>query len=172
MARLGYSGPPCSRVPANVPFTHPARAKPRSLWLTGHQRGSALGSRGAFAWFQRQNRIRGRFPQGPQAGVEVQFMARQCVPTPLDGSQVIERRPRSKTPPESLRGPVVRRSGRPGWLPGRPRASALAKASPTCRFPRQIESGGRRSVEIKRPTPVPPKIGRAPPGGFAADTPV
>ncbi len=74
---------------------------------------------------------------GPQAGVEVQFTARQCVPTALDGSQVIERRPRSKTPPESLRGPVVRRSGRPGWLPGRPRASALAKASPTCRFQRQ-----------------------------------
>jgi len=40
---------------------------------------------------------------GPQAGVEVQFTARQCVPTTLDGSRVIERRPRSKTPPESSR---------------------------------------------------------------------
>ncbi len=40
---------------------------------------------------------------GPQAGVEVQFTARQCVQTTLDGSQVVEGRPRSKTPPESSR---------------------------------------------------------------------
>jgi hypothetical protein len=53
---------------------------------------------------------------GPQPGVEVQSTARQCVPTALDGSQVIEGRPRSKTPPESLRGAVVRRRAtrRPG----------------------------------------------------------
>ena len=129
---------------------------------------------------------------GPQAGVEVQFTARQCVPTALDGSQVIERRPRSKTPPESLRGPIVRRSGRPGWLPGRPRASRSPRHRPRAdpariesggRLPRpqagtgwqgwkyqnlfpgeadrnlgaRIESGGRRSVEI-RPASVPPKV--------------
>ena len=41
--------------------------------------------------------------EGPQAGVEVQFTERQCVATALDGFRVIERRPRSKTPSESLR---------------------------------------------------------------------
>ena len=46
--------------------------------------------------------------EGPQPGVEVQFTARQCVPTALDGSQVIEGRPRSKTPPESSRWRLLR----------------------------------------------------------------
>ncbi|MGA7702562.1 MAG: hypothetical protein WCB27_23435, partial [Thermoguttaceae bacterium] len=41
---------------------------------------------------------------GAQAGVDVQFTARSCVPMAPDGSRVIKGRPRSKTPPESLRG--------------------------------------------------------------------
>ena len=35
---------------------------------------------------------------GAQAGVEVQFTTRQCVPTALDGFRVVQGRPRSPTP--------------------------------------------------------------------------
>ena len=100
---------------------------------------------------------------GAQAGVEVQFTARHAFRWPWmapESSKVVRARKRPRNPCVG-RCPAITSP----WMapPGRPRASALAKTLPTGRFPRQIESGGRRSVEIKRPTPVPPKIGRAPP---------
>jgi hypothetical protein len=67
----------------------PRRGAPEAIleqWLGNGQAGTEHGGKG-----------------GPQAGVEVQFTARQCVQTALDGSQVVEGRPRSKTPSESSR---------------------------------------------------------------------
>ncbi|MFZ1937019.1 MAG: hypothetical protein WAU84_25055, partial [Thermoguttaceae bacterium] len=62
---------------------------------------------------------------GAQAGVDVQFTARSCVPMAPDGSRVIKGRPRSKTPPESLRGTL---SGDHVALDGSPGASEGVRA--------------------------------------------
>ena len=75
--------------------------------------------------------------EGPQPGVEVQFTARQCVPTALDGSQVIKQRLRLKNTPRNRRVGRCSAIRSPWMAPGSSEASALANPCTTCRFRRQ-----------------------------------
>ncbi len=97
---------------------------------------------------------------GPQAGVEVQSTARQCVPTALDGSGVIERRPRSKTPPESSRWSMSGDQVAPDGSRVVRRCPRSPRRLPDHDSGARIDSGGRRPPRFRRRSTAPATASR------------